>query len=32
MTKQTVSPLLLFHVNEAGDRNIIPARKRGERQ
>ena len=31
-TKQTVSPLLLFHVKEAGERNIIPATKRGERQ
>ena len=31
-TKETVSPLLLFHVNEAGERTIIPATKRGERQ
>ena len=31
-TKQTVSPLLLFHVKEAGKRNIIPSTKRGERQ
>ena len=29
---QPVSPLLLFHVNEAGERNIIPATKRGARQ
>ena len=31
-TKQTVSPLLLFHVNEAGERNTIPATRRGERE
>ena len=26
---QTVSPLLLFHVNGASERNVIPATKRG---
>ena len=32
ITIQTVSPLLLFHVKEAGERNIIASTKRGERQ
>ena len=27
-TKQTVSPLLLFHVNRASERNVIPAVER----
>ena len=30
--KQSSSFLLLFHVKEAGERNIITATKRGERQ
>ena len=27
---QTVSPLLLFHVDGASERNVIPATKRGD--
>ena len=27
-TKQTVSPLLLFHLNGASERNVIPATER----
>ena len=28
--KQTVSPLLLFHVNKASERNVIPAMVQSE--